>query len=104
MTEDERRAKYYAGKGHKKRRKDLKDRKKSDEKLEKAIIKGSMLSVHGKDGKLNPMKKERLLEGFAPGKDKILHSDKKMQGLKGGGRAGYKGGGAAIKGVSKILR
>ena len=102
MTEDERRAKYYAGKGHKKRRKDLKERKKSDEKLEKAIIKGSMLSVHGKDGKLNPMKKERLLEGFAPGKNKILHGDKKMQGLKGGGIAARGLGRAFMKG-GKVL-
>ena len=92
MTEDERRAKYYAGKGHKQRRKDLKERKKSDEKIDKAIVKGSMLSVHGKDGELNPMKKERLLEGFAPGKNRILHSDKKMQGAKDGGRMGYKNG------------
>jgi len=44
------------------------------------------------------MKKERLLEGFAPGKNKILHSDKKMQGLKGGGIATRGLGRAFMKG------
>ena len=98
MTEAEKSAKWHAGKGHKKRRKELKERKKADEKMEKAIIKGSMQSVHGKPGRLNPMKKERILEGFAPGKNRILHSDKKMQGLKGGGMATRGLGRAFMKG------
>jgi len=90
MTEDERRAKFYAGKGHKQRKKDLKERKKSDEKIDKAIVKGAIQSKYYSPNE--PMKKERLLEGFAPGKNKILHSDKKMQGAKDGGRMGLKMG------------
>ena len=35
---------------------------------------------------------------------KFKDIDSRVYGLKKGGRAGYKGGGAAIKGVSKILR
>ena len=71
-------------KEHKKRRKELKKRKKSNLATDKAIVKGAVLSQYS--SKEHPMKRERLLEGFAPGKS--WKSDyKRMQGLKGGGRA-----------------
>jgi len=94
-------------KEHNKRRKELKKRRESNLETDKAIVKGALESKYS--SKEHPMKKERVLEGFAPGKS--FKSDyKRMQGLKKGGRAGYKVGksvkkmGCAIKGKSPILR
>ena len=71
--------------GSKKFRKDLRA-KKLEQDLDKQGYKGTPEKQSG--SKVNP----------------IDNANRIRAGLKKGGRAGYKGGGAAIKGVSKILR
>ena len=61
-------------KEHKKRRKEMKDRKKSDPKIDKAMVRGFGKSSYARGR--NPMKRERLKEGFAPGKKIILQDEK----------------------------
>ena len=61
-------------KEHKKRRKEMKARKKSDLKIDKAMVRGGLKSSYARGR--NPMKRERLKEGFAPGKKIILQDEK----------------------------
>ena len=63
-------------KEHKKRRKEMKARKKSDLKTDKAMVRGFRQSKYGKAGRIAPMKGERLKEGFAPGKKLVLRSER----------------------------